>query len=115
LSCRLVRFALALRIRDERDNRLKDIVRYDNYRGIENRLKDIVHYDDYRGFHRHAPAPGFSPQRAREWNAAEPGRGSAFTETDLLEADLLENAERFEAEARKSGFEVPDDEPETDS
>jgi hypothetical protein len=48
--------------------------------------------------------------RRVEWIPATAGRGFAFAEADLLEADLLENAKRYEAEARKSGFEVPDDE-----
>ena len=69
-----------------------------------------MRFDDYRGFHRHAP--GSSSQRALEWIAAS---DLAFAEADLIEADLLENAKCYEAEARKSGFEVPDDEPETDS
>jgi hypothetical protein len=110
---RLVRFALALRVRDERDNQLKDILRYDDYRGIDNRLEDIVRYDHYRGFHRHAP--GSSSGSSHDRIVADPGCGLAFDEAALLEADLLENAERYEAEARKSGFEVPDDELETDS
>jgi hypothetical protein len=84
---RLVRFAVALRIRKHRDDKLRDIVRY----------------DDFRGFHRHAP--GFPPSREHEWITVLPGG-----EFDFIEADLAQNAERYEREARASGFEVDDDE-----
>ncbi len=90
---RRVRFAIALRIRDERDGRMKDIVRY----------------DDCRGFHRHAP--GFPPRRKHEWISLPPG-----DEFDFIEADFNANADHYEQEARRTGFEVTDDdEPEADS
>ncbi len=89
---RRVRFAVALRIRDERDGRMKDIVRY----------------DDRGGFHRHAP--GFPPKRKHEWITLRPGG-----ELDFIEADLDANADSYEQAARRSGFEVTDDdEPEAD-
>ena len=89
---RRVRFAVALRIRDERDGRMKDIVRY----------------DDFGGFHRHAP--GFPPRRKHEWINLRPGE-----ELDFIEADLDANADTYEKAARTIGFEVTDDEPEADS
>lgn len=89
---RLVRFAVALRIRGS---------------GNDKQLRDIVRYDDFRGFHRHAP--GFPPNRRHDWIAVPPGDEFAF-----IEADLAQNADRYETEARVSGFEVAqDDEPET--
>ncbi len=53
---------------------------------------------------------GFPPKRAHEWITVESGHEFAFAEEDLLR-----NAERYEAQARQTGFEVPDDEPDTDS
>jgi hypothetical protein len=88
-------------------------VRYDDYRGIDNRLEDIARYDHYCAFRRHAP--GSSSKHSHHRIVAEPGCGFAVDDAALLEADLLKNAERYEAEARNSGFEVPDDEPEADS
>jgi hypothetical protein len=93
LNGRLIRFAVALRIRD----------------GQNDKLRDIVRYDDFRGFHRHAP--GFPPSREHDWITVPPGAEFAF-----IKADLAMNADRYEREARASGFEVTeDDEPEADS
>jgi hypothetical protein len=90
---RLIRFAVALRIRGGRNEKLRDIVRY----------------DDFRGFHRHAPR--FPPSREHDWITLPPGTEFAF-----IKADLAANADKYEKEARASGFEVTeDDEPEADS
>jgi hypothetical protein len=90
---RLIRFAVALRIRGGRNDKLRDIVRY----------------DDFRGFHRHAP--GFPPSREHDWITLPPGTEFAF-----IKADLAANADKYEREARAIGFEVTeDDEPEADS
>ena len=87
-----VRFAVALRIRS----------------GPNDKLRDIVRYDDFRGFHRHAP--GFPPNREHDWIAVPPGGEFAF-----IKADLAKHTDRYERESRASGFEVAeDDEPETD-
>jgi hypothetical protein len=93
LNGRLIRFAVALRIRSDRNEKVRDIVRY----------------DDFRGFHRHAP--GFPPSREHDWITVLPGTEFAF-----IKADLATNADKYEREARASGFEVTeDDEPEADS
>lgn len=57
-----VRFTVALRIRGARNDKLRDIVRY----------------DDFRGLHRHAP--GFPPRREHDWIALAPGAEFDFIE-----------------------------------
>jgi hypothetical protein len=58
LNGRLIRFAVALRIRSDRNEKVRDIVRH----------------DDFRGFHRHAP--GFPPSREHDWITVPPGQSS---------------------------------------
>jgi len=87
-------YCLALRIRDEQDR---------------NRLKDIVRYDGDHGYlHKHAP--GFPPGSPTDV-PFQPGQDPV----QVALADLVQNAEQYIAEARATGYEVPEDVDETDS
>jgi hypothetical protein len=69
------------------------------------RLKDIVRYDDYGGFlHRHSA--GFPPGTDHIKITVPPGH----TAWDYIQADILTNANHYEADAVRYGYEVSDEE-----
>jgi len=71
---------------------------------VSGRLKDIVRYDDAGGFfHRHSA--GFPPGRDHIAIEVLPG-----LEFDYIDADLAANANVYEAEAVRYGYEVKEDE-----
>jgi len=88
----VIGYCVALRLRDDADRgRMKDIVRYDG---------------DHGHLHRHAP--GFPP--------GHPTQLLVLPETDPIQValdDLLEKVDLYIEEARKTGFEVPNDVDET--
>jgi hypothetical protein len=68
------------------------------------RLKDIVRYDDYGGFlHRHSA--GFPPGKDHIGITVPPGH----TELDYIQADIMNNANFYEADAVRYGYEVSDE------
>jgi hypothetical protein len=88
-----VRMCISLRIRDDRDGRMKEIVRY----------------DDHLGFHRHVP--GVPPGRREE--IPLPPEGDPVT---MARVDLLAAADLYLERARETGlFEVPDDADDPDN
>ena len=86
-----VRFCVGYQIRDPLSTRLKDIVRYDDAAGV---------------FHRHSA--GFPPGNDHIPIPCLPG-----AEFDLIEADLAVNANLYEAEAVRYGYEVAEDADDT--
>jgi hypothetical protein len=69
------------------------------------RLKDIVRYDDFGGFlHRHSA--GFPPGKDHIRITIPSGS----KEFDYVEADILTNANIYEAEAVRYGYEVSEEE-----
>jgi hypothetical protein len=87
------RFAVGYQIRDPDSGRLKDIVRYGDARGF---------------FHRHNA--GFPPGNDHIPINLPPG----IDELEYIEADLDAHADEYEAEAVRLGYEVSEDDDETD-
>lgn len=85
------RFCVGYQIRDPVSGRLKDIVRYDDAGGVP---------------HRHSA--GFPPGRDHIPLNVIPG-----LEMDFVQADLAENANLYEAEAVRYGYEVAEDADDT--
>ena len=92
------------RFQVENGQRTRFCVGYQVRDPLSGRLKDIVRYDDAGGtFHRHSA--GFPPGPDHIPLEVLPG-----LEFDVIEADLAANANLYEAEAVKYGYEVKEDE-----
>ncbi len=81
-----VRFAVSLQVRDLASGRLKEVARY----------------DDFRGFHRHLPP---DPD-VHEWL-------EGVSETDQVRfaiRDIALNADKYSQHAQVAGYETPEDE-----
>ncbi len=81
-----VRFAVSLQVRDL----------------VSGRLKEIARYDDFRGFHRHLPP---DPD-VHEWLEGVP-------EADQVRfaiRDIALNADKYANHAQAAGYEAPEDE-----
>jgi hypothetical protein len=87
-----VRMCVSLRLRDGRDGRMKEIVRY----------------DDHLGFHRHTP--GLPPGRREE--IPLPPDGDSVT---MARVDLLAAADLYLELAWETGLEVLDDADDPDN
>jgi hypothetical protein len=94
---------IAYRIQIENGVRVRFCVGYQVRDPISGRLKDIVRYDDAGGaFHRHSA--GFPPRSDHITLEVLPG-----LEFDYIEADLAANANLYEADAVRYGYEVEED------
>ena len=95
---------VAYRMQIENGVRTRFCVGYQIRDPYSGRLKDIVRYDDAGGdFHRHSA--GFPPGKDHIPIQVLPG-----LEFDFIDADLAQNANIYEAEAVKYGYEVTEDE-----
>lgn len=95
---------IAYRFHVENGQRVRFCVGYQIRDPVSGKLKDIVRYDDAGGtFHRHSA--GFPPGRDHISIEVLPG-----LEFDFIDADLAQNANLYEAEAVKYGYEVIEDE-----
>jgi hypothetical protein len=93
------------RFQIENGKRIRWCIAYQILEPGTGRLKDIVRYDDYGGFlHRHSA--GFPPGKDHIRITVPPGR----TESEYIQADILNNANLYEADAVRYGYEVSDEE-----
>lgn len=95
---------IVYRMQNESGQRIRFCVGYQVRDPQTGRLKDIVRYDDAHGYlHRHSA--GFPPGRDHIRVNLPPG----VTDFGYITTDIMENADLYEAEAVRYGYEVPED------